>query len=270
MQHAIDVTAAEEDVPTSLSQLSQAAFPRYLWPLMPNCQQGFDHYVRMGTTSNSLRWARQFSIAHSFDSPVGYAEWRTKESVQFLNHICTHPSAQGRGVARALINHRISDLAPTTAIELDVFSSEPAFAFYKMLGFETISTHHWLLRAVPPTNDRQLEPLLSETTAHFKSEMRHFGFSRIEALWRGSPLTLSLPSPTLARLSAVRDFQDDDLLSAVSSAIPTVRQFAVIQPSNETVPGTEWTIPSSRLRANARTIQNQTQGLADPNIKQGP
>jgi hypothetical protein len=216
---------------------------------MPNCQEGFDEYVSLGTRRRPIRWDRTFSVARVDGDVAGYAEWRDLNDTWFLNHLCTRPSKQGLGIARSLVGCPPDSGQNPFRIELDVFNEEPAFTFYQHLGLQATSSSDWHFRSAAgiPAPGEDDNELISSSIPFFEKNMSTFGFSQIEVSWLGRPTTISLPSIKVARLADVRHFEDENFLAAIKAAIPTIERFAVICYPDAPANSADATLRSSRL-----------------------
>ncbi|MXV49900.1 GNAT family N-acetyltransferase [Pedobacter sp. HMF7647] len=84
----------------------------------------------------------QFLLVNDEDGPIAFAGHCAEESAYKLHKIYLLPRAQGKGLGKKIIDH-VADIARANyfqCLELNVNRNNPAFEFYKKLGFEVYQT----------------------------------------------------------------------------------------------------------------------------------
>ena len=165
----------------------------------------------------------EHSAVGAFESGnlVGYAHIREQAGRSHLNQIATSPSAQGRGVGRALFE-AWQRQARSPVLSLDVREGTPAAAWYRRRGFQ--SRTRAVLWRIPPARDPDAQMGYLEASDEDVARHRRYGFSR--AVLRGArqPLVVGCVGSHELRIEAGCP---PDALEAARSAVPQRRLLVV-------------------------------------------
>jgi diamine N-acetyltransferase len=107
--------------------------------------QQVDYMMELIYSSSSLQKqiakGHQFIMAYDENKPVAFASYSASENnaaVYKLHKIYILPNQQGKGIGKQLVNYIIQDIAPATALQLNVNRSNKALQFYQKIGFKII------------------------------------------------------------------------------------------------------------------------------------
>jgi diamine N-acetyltransferase len=120
-----------------------------IWPLTYSeliTPQQVDYMMELIYSKPSLQKqiekGHQFIIAYDGEKPVAFASYSAREnnpSVYKLHKIYILPNQQGKGIGKLLISYITKDIAPVTALQLNVNRHNKALQFYQRIGFKIIS-----------------------------------------------------------------------------------------------------------------------------------
>lgn len=247
-----------------VAALGREAFSADRHSFLIHCQSGFDQFLEAHLLPDSLDTGRTYWVATDEGGNIaGFAEFRREaEESYFLNHLCVHPSQQGRGLGRALIGAAIEEWEREAVLTLDVFSDAPAKQFYESLGFVHTQTRTWLIDNDPALRIASRAGTLINNAAEFFASMRTYGFGAMEV---GGPSgrigRVQITSGSVARIEAA-DSQGRLLLKNVAATVvPGLTTWVTIAciDSRTDAPDAlvEATWVSERMQAKCRALRDQ-------------
>lgn len=225
--------AQPEDMEPVARLLSESFRPA-LRMYMTYTQAGAEAFMGAFVENPRMAADRCFLIAESPGGALeGFAEFRTPDpATAFLVYICVSPDAQGRGLARRLIERFLQDHASIREIRLDVFEdNHRALGLYRRLGFVEESRVSWLVRPLPPGG---ADPAITVPDLPFaRAAFARYGFCEMTVV-RGEQTTrIGRIGDWVVRCFTVADFEDDGLLSDIAAVIPEAGQALLIAPDVE-------------------------------------
>jgi diamine N-acetyltransferase len=135
-------TASEADIPLIRSLAEKVWWPTYRAILREEqIEYMLENLYSEHTLLNNLRTGETFFLLHDKHGNQGfisYSPLKTDKSAWKINKLYVLPENHGNGYGRKLIDH-VAELARQAGIKslvLNVNRHNPAFTFYKKLGFE--------------------------------------------------------------------------------------------------------------------------------------
>lgn len=133
--------AGEEAIP-AIQELAHITWPVTYGSILQTAEQ-LEYMLELIYSTDALRLqmqkGHQFILALEDDAPVGFASYSvvTSPALYRLHKLYIHPSQQGKGLGRLLLNFIVSDIIPlgATDLELNVNRFNKARSFYERLGF---------------------------------------------------------------------------------------------------------------------------------------
>ena len=137
--------AGEEAIP-AIQELAQVTWPVTYGPILPARQLSYmlDLIYSTSALQSQMQKGHQFLLALDHDEPVAFASYSVNDasdpSRYRLHKLYIHPSQQGKGLGRILIDHIVAEIVElgATCLELNVNRFNKARTFYERLGFTVI------------------------------------------------------------------------------------------------------------------------------------
>lgn len=130
----------------AIQELAEVTWPVAYGAILPEAQ--LQYMLQLFYSNNALREqmhkGHQFILATENEEAIAFASYSPKINEQDqptatwrLHKIYIHPSQQGKGIGKLLIDFIREDILPAgaTALELNVNRSNKAIGFYQKLGF---------------------------------------------------------------------------------------------------------------------------------------
>ncbi len=136
------IEATSRDLPL-IRQLAEQTFHSTYLPLQPKEKVDylFDLMYSPSSLADQMKNGQRFILVKDEAGYQGYASYEInckKTGVTKIHKIYILPTAQGKGVGKALINcvAKIAIQNKNQTLSLNVYRQNPAIEFYKKLGFK--------------------------------------------------------------------------------------------------------------------------------------
>jgi ribosomal protein S18 acetylase RimI-like enzyme len=127
-------------------RILRESFDQVLLPYTIWTTEGSSAYLRDLLAFNASTTAVIYTVAQVDGEVVGFTEFRRGHRHLFLNHIHIQTSCRGNGMGRRLLLESLGlvSTGEPFRIELDVIeTNEPAYRWYRSLGFKFVEGRIW-------------------------------------------------------------------------------------------------------------------------------